>query len=320
MRACSLFELIMESLNSWNVEPNMNRKITLLAILLGTCLFQSTEGQTLRRFQRNQLRSQQYLVQRQQYQVQTRQYQVQPLQYQVQPRQYQVQPQQFSRYATQPQVRYGQTPVYQAPPAQTFQNSASLQTQLPTQPLVTSYTNRAVAVRTQSGCIRYYQYRTPVYGSPAQFLPTQQPVTGVARQIPTTLNTNPGSVVIGQTSATSESTEEVSSKPVSILLRPEDEKSVLVEPVLVEPEEKSPEEVFSFFQTAGSVRTAEGAKDPQEDTEALVPTVPELAPSVLPSDQFDEIIPLDENDIPDEVFSEDPSSSTPSGFVDPIIK
>ena len=325
----------MESLSSWNAESNMNCKITLVAVLLGACLFQSVEGQVFRRFQRSQ-------PQLQQFRVQPQQYRVAPQQYRIQPQQYQVRPQQFLLNPTQPQARLIQVPVNQARPVQTLPNRTNpapallaaqptrtqqVQLRPPVQPQVPGYTSRTVAVRNQTGCVRYYQYRTPVYGSPAQFLPTQQPSAVVAGRIPTTASDILGAVVIEQASATTETPKQASSKPVSILLRPEDEESVLVEPVLVEPvlvepKEKPSEEVFSNFQTAASAEAAaaEAAEEPIAEVETVVPVVPESVPSEEPSDQFDEILPLDENDIPDELFSDDPTTAAPGGFADPIIE
>ena len=294
----------------------MNRKITLLAILLGACLFQSVEGQIFRRFQRFQPQLQQPRSQSPQLQLQTQRFRVQPQQFRVQPQQYQVQTPQRLRYSTQSQARSVQTPVHQPRPVQTLPNRISpptvrlpaqpvqvqqVQLRPPVQPQVTGYTNRTVAVRNQSGCVRYYQYRTPVYGTPApQLLPTKQPPVVVARQIPTTANEIPGAIVIEQASATTESPEKASSKPVSILLRSDDdEKSVLVEPVLVEPE---------------------ATTESPEELKTIVPVVPESVPTEEPSDQFDAVLPLDENDIPDELFSDDPTTAAPGGFVDPIIE
>ena len=335
----------MESLSSWNAESNMNCKTTLVAVLLGACLFQSVEGQIFRRFQRSQ-------PQLQQFRVQPQQYRVAPQQYRIQPQQYQVRPQQFLLNPTQPQARLIQVPVNQARPVQTLPNRTNpapallaaqptrtqqVQLRPPVQPQVPGYTSRTVAVRNQAGCVRYYQHRTPVYGTPAQFLPTQQPSAVVAGRIPTTASDILGAVVIEQASATTETPKQASSKPVSILLRPEDEESVLVEPVLVEPvlvepvlvepvlvepKEKPSEEVFSNFQTAASAEAAavEAAEEPIAEVETVVPVVPESVPSEEPSDQFDEILPLDENDIPDELFSDDPTTAAPGGFVDPIIE
>ena len=105
-------------------------------------------------------------------------------------------------------------------------------------------------------------------------------------------------------------------------MRPENEESVLIEPVLVEPKEKPLDEVFSIYQTAASAEAAaaEAAEEPIAEVETVVPVVPESVPSEEPSDQFDEILPLDENDIPDELFSDDPTTAAPGGFVDPIIE
>ena len=327
----------MESLSSWNAESNMNCKITLVAVLLGACLFQSVEGQIFRRFQRSQPQLQQFRVQPQQFRVQPQQFRVAPQQYRIQPQQYQVRSQQFLLNPTQPQARLIQVPVNQARPVQTLPNrtnpapallaaqpTRTQQAQLrpPVQPRVPGYTSRTVAVRNQAGCVRYYQHRTPVYGTPAQFLPTQQPSAVVAGRIPTTASDILGAVVIEQASATTETPKQASSKPVSILLRPEDEESVLIEPVLVEPKEKPLDEVFSIYQTAASAEAAaaEAAEEPIAEVETVVPVVPESVPSEEPLDQFDEILPLDENDIPDELFSDDPTTAAPGGFVDPIIE
>ena len=310
--------------------PTTPQAATLVAVLLGACLFQSVEGQVFRRFQRSQ-------PQLQQFRVQPQQYRVAPQQYRIQPQQYQVRPQQFLLNPTQPQARLIQVPVNQARPVQTLPNRTNpapallaaqptrtqqVQLRPPVQPQVTGYTTRTVAVRNQTGCVRYYQYRTPVYGSPAQFLPTQQPSAVVAGRIPTTASDILGAVVIEQASATTETPKQASSKPVSILLRPEDEESVLIESVLVEPKEKPSEEVFSIYQTDASAEAAaaEAAEEPIAEVETVVPVVPESVPSEEPSDQFDEILPLDENDIPDELFSDDPTTAAPGGFVDPIIE
>ncbi len=335
----------------------MNQKVTLLAgVLLGAFLIQPADGQLFgRRLQQRQVLPQplrqvpqpqrQVLPQQRQVlpqqrvlrpQVQPQVPQVRLMPRVVQPQVYPTQAVQLRQTVRQPVQRIQQpiqriqqpVPIVRQPvqvqQRQQIQQIAVPQVQ-PQQNLV-RYQIQTVAVR-QPNCVRYYQYRVPVY---QQLVQPQAPTT-IASRIPTATGQIVGSVEGLQTAATSE--VNLPSEQVSVLQKNDEGKPeavVAAKPLEIDEIIEEPSDpILTDVPLPLTLDENIAVDSPVESSEPLTiddsivvePPAESSEPLTIdePLDVFDDIqvleeepmvepttpdFRLEESDIPDDIFSE----------------